>query len=76
MRVPESWAAMLKQLYEHASSRCRRKPCTGRDAIKVRLPCRIECTAGFPSPAEDYAQGKLDLNEFMVEHEAAPSTYA
>ncbi|MEW5786455.1 MAG: translesion error-prone DNA polymerase V autoproteolytic subunit [Pseudomonadota bacterium] len=27
--------------------------------------------AGFPSPAEDYAQGRLDLNDYLVEHEAA-----
>lgn len=27
--------------------------------------------AGFPSPAEDYAEGRLDLNDFLVEHEAA-----
>ncbi|MFZ5484458.1 MAG: LexA family protein [Pseudomonadota bacterium] len=27
--------------------------------------------AGFPSPAEDYAEGRLDLNEYLVEHEAA-----
>lgn len=27
--------------------------------------------AGFPSPAEDYAEGNLDLNAYLVEHEAA-----
>ncbi|MBM4190151.1 MAG: translesion error-prone DNA polymerase V autoproteolytic subunit [Betaproteobacteria bacterium] len=27
--------------------------------------------AGFPSPAEDYAEGTLDLNAYLVEHEAA-----
>ena len=27
--------------------------------------------AGFPSPAEDYAESTLDLNAFLVEHEAA-----
>jgi len=27
--------------------------------------------AGFPSPAEDYAEGRLDLNDYLVEHEAA-----
>jgi DNA polymerase V len=27
--------------------------------------------AGFPSPAEDFVEAKLDLNEFLVEHEAA-----
>lgn len=28
-------------------------------------------SAGFPSPAEDYIEGKLDLNELMVAHPAA-----
>lgn len=27
--------------------------------------------AGFPSPAEDYAEAALDLNAYLVEHEAA-----
>lgn len=27
--------------------------------------------AGFPSPAEDYVEGRLDLNDYLVEHEAA-----
>lgn len=27
--------------------------------------------AGFPSPAEDYVEGQLDLNDYLVEHEAA-----
>ncbi len=28
-------------------------------------------SAGFPSPAEDYMEGKLDLNEYLVKHPAA-----
>jgi len=27
--------------------------------------------AGFPSPADDYIEGKLDLNEYLVRHPAA-----
>ncbi len=27
--------------------------------------------AGFPSPADDYIEGKLDLNEHLVKHPAA-----
>lgn len=38
----------------------------------VRLPLfASRVPAGFPSPAEDYAEGHLDLNEYLVEHEAA-----
>lgn len=28
-------------------------------------------SAGFPSPAEDYLEGKLDLNQSLVKHPAA-----
>lgn len=28
-------------------------------------------SAGFPSPADDYIQGRLDLNELMIRHPAA-----
>lgn len=27
--------------------------------------------AGFPSPADDYIEGKLDLNEHLIKHKAA-----
>ncbi|MCE5251065.1 translesion error-prone DNA polymerase V autoproteolytic subunit [bacterium] len=27
--------------------------------------------AGFPSPADDYIEGKLDLNSYLVQHPAA-----
>lgn len=43
-----------------------------RSGHPVRLPLfAYRVPAGFPSPAEDYAEGHLDLNEFLVEHEAA-----
>jgi DNA polymerase V len=28
-------------------------------------------TAGFPSPADDYVEGSLDLNEHLIEHREA-----
>ncbi|WP_228024326.1 MULTISPECIES: S24 family peptidase [Synechocystis] len=28
-------------------------------------------SAGFPSPAEDYLEGKLDLNQYLIKHPAA-----
>lgn len=27
--------------------------------------------AGFPSPAQDYVEGRLDLNEHLIQHEAS-----
>jgi DNA polymerase V len=31
----------------------------------------VPVTAGFPSPADDYVEGKLDLNDYLVKHPAA-----
>ena len=37
-------------------------------------PCSLfvaAVTAGFPSPADDYVEGKLDLNSYLIQHPAA-----
>lgn len=42
------------------------------EAVPFSLPVyssRVQ--AGFPSPAEDYIEGKLDLNEHLIQHKAA-----
>jgi DNA polymerase V len=31
----------------------------------------VPVSAGFPSPADDYLEGKLDLNQHLIKHEAA-----
>lgn len=31
----------------------------------------VTVPAGFPSPAEDYAEGPLDLNQYLIHHPAA-----
>ena len=31
----------------------------------------VPVSAGFPSPAEDYIEGNLDLNKYLVKHPAA-----
>lgn len=31
----------------------------------------VPVVAGFPSPAEDYLEGKLDLNQYLVRHPSA-----
>lgn len=39
---------------------------------RLELPlCLARVEAGFPSPADDYIDRKLDLNEHLVEHPAA-----
>jgi len=41
---------------------------------KMELPLYTEgVPAGFPSPADDFTEYKLDLNEFLIKHPA--STY-
>ncbi len=45
-------------------------PCERPPALKRPLfACSV--SAGFPSPADDYIEGKLDLNELMVANPAA-----
>jgi DNA polymerase V len=42
------------------------------DRRKVALPlytCPV--SAGFPSPAEDYIEGKLDLNQYLIKNPVA-----
>lgn len=40
--------------------------------VASRLPLyAARVAAGFPSPADDYIEGKLDLNEHLVKHPAA-----
>lgn len=42
------------------------------DGVKITLPLYVSgVRAGFPSPAEDYIEKKLDLNEYLVKHPAA-----
>ena len=31
----------------------------------------VPVSAGFPSPAEDYIEGKLDLNKYLIKHPSA-----
>ncbi len=38
----------------------------------LRIPVALSpVKAGFPSPAEDFFEGNLDLNEHLIEHPAA-----
>src|SRR4051812_14702103 len=39
---------------------------------KMELPLFVsQVAAGFPSPADDFIEKKLDLNEHLIEHPAA-----
>jgi DNA polymerase V len=42
--------------------------------FSTSYPCPlflVPVSAGFPSPADDYLEGKLDLNQHLIKHEAA-----
>lgn len=42
--------------------------------LSTSYPCPlflVPVSAGFPSPADDYLEGKLDLNQHLIKHEAA-----
>ena len=50
------------------------KPEIYRFSPRLRLPLPVftaRIHAGFPSPAEDYIEKSLDLNEYLVQHPAA-----
>jgi DNA polymerase V len=43
-----------------------------RAASRLQLPLfGSRLRAGFPSPADDYIEAKIDLNKYLVEHSAA-----
>jgi len=45
-----------------------------RTAVKTKRPLPVLASsvrAGFPSPAEDYIEGSLDLNRHLIRHPAA-----
>ena len=46
--------------------------CPEEKAAVLRQPLfMVSVAAGFPSPADDYIEGKLDLNEYLIKHPAA-----
>lgn len=41
-------------------------------ATKLEIPiATVRVAAGFPSPAQDFAENALDLNRFLIRHPAA-----
>ncbi len=42
-----------------------------KDIKIVRPLMASRIPAGFPSPAQDYVEGRLDLNEHLIQHEAS-----
>lgn len=46
-------------------------------AQALALPLFLEIVpCGFPSPAQDYVETELDLNEYCIRHRSAPTAAA
>ena len=42
-----------------------------KEASLPLISTRIPCGTGFPSPADDYLEERLDLNKYLIEHPSA-----
>lgn len=72
VRVPQSLVPTLKASLETRKRGLPQGAMLPAMDFPTALPLfAYRVPAGFPSPAEDYAEGKLDLNKYIVEHEAA-----
>lgn len=80
-RLPASWAAVLDKALdqqEHIRQLLLKSPeiaqieAAAASPEKLALPLAgSRVAAGFPSAAEDFVEGKLDLNELLVRRPAA-----
>ncbi|MBK9663318.1 MAG: translesion error-prone DNA polymerase V autoproteolytic subunit [Nitrosomonas sp.] len=82
MRVPESQGAIIK---EFLGAYQQKRAGADREAPNVdeflipalsdqptRLPLfSTKVAAGFPSPADDYVEKRLDISEFLIDHAAS-----
>lgn len=79
MRVPESLVPAIKTLLDQRKQQFEQLALTSANVfIPAANPCKLalplfvgKVAAGFPSPADDYVDKTLDLNEFLVQKPAA-----
>lgn len=74
MRLPESKVATVKAMldFEAMEERSGISILQPSEASKLALPMMGSAvSAGFPSPADDYMEARLDLNEHLIQHPAA-----
>lgn len=80
VRLPQSWASYIKQLLNPQQSPFETIDLTTITSLywpssdASRQPLTLYATrvaAGFPSPADDYIEGQLDLHEHLIQHPAA-----
>lgn len=75
MRVPESKVIQIKEWLkprpqDDLSTDVELKPIQFRTQFKIPSPIE-SVAAGFPSPAQDYVEGHIDLNEYLVHNIAS-----
>ena len=75
-RLPESWLpdiderlAQAALIYQSPNVETIRSADMQRKQALSLTSSKI--AAGFPSPAEDFIEGKLDLNDYLIRHPAA-----
>ncbi len=82
IRIPESQGATVKKFLDAYQ---RKRTDSGYESIHVdeffvptvsdqptRLPLfSTKVAAGFPSPADDYVEKRLDISEFLIDHAAS-----
>lgn len=73
IRVPRSKVAQIRQWLAQAPVH---EAVPVARAAEAPAPCALpfyaaKVAAGFPSPAEDYEEPALDLNEYLVQHKEA-----
>ena len=84
VRIPQSQTAIIKSFLEAFQRKRISSDCGSRDvglneffipAISdqpIKLPLfSSKVAAGFPSPAEDHVEKRLDANEFLIDHAAS-----
>ena len=75
VRIPNSLKPIILQLVQDYKKAMRLPPGTLRpdtNAPVVLLPLFAEkVPAGFPSPATDYVEDRLDLNQLLIQHPEA-----
>jgi DNA polymerase V len=82
MRIPESKKAAIRDFLDayqrkktdSGQESCLMDECFTPDisARRIELPLfSSKVAAGFPSPADDYVEKRLDINEFLIDHAAS-----
>ena len=72
VRIPESRVPEVKQWLKHLKQGHPEQLIINNTHSPMLLPIYgHKVAAGFPSPADDYVEGQLDLNEHLIPHKEA-----